>query len=147
MYADFDFANDPTEDGKLVVRLGINQQMWLGVYPEPVPDKPETYEDENRMFEFTQEELQNLVGRAKHQALILVDDAQNSIALERLGATYKDVHQVMSRKNDYDAEANLHEMTDEPYDASEDLAFLYNSASSLYSFVFEANSILNDLEG
>jgi len=115
------------------LELSICLQMETGLYVEPVKGVPSTYEDEKRHYTLDELQLQEVIDKARFQISLYMASVQNSIALERLGATYGDVHRIMA----HEEPTGFPGQSDNPFEADEDLAFLYNRLSELHLFLFE----------
>jgi len=140
MYSD-DFEFFPQEfTGTMKVRLGISLQQWLGCYPEPDPEIPESFEDENRTFLWSADALQKMQDVADTKRAELLEDAENYRALQRMGATYKDVHRITCRKNGFKYDDSG--ITDNLYDPNEDFAFLYYYIGCLSAFIDEITTFM-----
>jgi hypothetical protein len=113
---------------KFDVTLSVNLQMWLGLYIEPVEDKPETYEDEQRVYVFDETELEHLREKALEKSKELQQDVFRCIGYEASGLTYKQTPNGWASNS-----AN----GDTPYCADEDLVFLYGALQLLADFMYE----------
>lgn len=131
-----DFKAQKGKDAAGLVRyelqLSICLQIELGVYIEPVVGAPCTYEDEERKYTFTEIQLQEVVDKARDQIRIYMTSVENSIALEHLGATYGDTHRIIAHEEPLGFPSD-----DKPYEADEDLMFLYNRLAELHELLFE----------
>jgi hypothetical protein len=124
-------------DREVFFAISINLQHWLKVYIEPELDKPETFEDDNRTYLWTYEELQELVDTALHKCEQLLKDVFVCMGHEAAHLSYKEVS-LLNRPEDLDFEI----ISDSRYTAEEDLTFLHTSIGILYDFIFEARCIL-----
>jgi hypothetical protein len=122
-------------EGYYVTELDIPMQMWLGLYLEPKPGDPNTWEDEHRKYSRLRSEWEDLIPIALREADKMLVQASQCHQYEDDGLTYREVARLVN-----DKEPSIH-VTNSKYDASEDLMFLYNSIGKLYTFVFEARTI------
>jgi hypothetical protein len=130
--------------GEFAVTLSISMQQFLDLYLEPNPDDPDTFEDEERLYIMSAANLETLTDKARDKAAELLRDAADCLALERLGATFQEASNMFSRKNGHgDSFDRDTAYEDAPYEADEDCAFMLYFASALYSFIFEARSLLD----
>jgi hypothetical protein len=112
------------------VELSLNMQMWLGLYIEPDKDKPETWEDEHRVYVFDETELEHLSEKALEKSKELQQQVFTNMGYEASELSYKQLAVMQGGKpNDG--------ITDKPYRADEDLVFLYGSLQVLADFMYE----------
>lgn len=127
--------------GEFAVTLSIGMQQFLDLYVEPDPDDETTWEDEEKLFVLGPAKLEELTNVARDKAKELLQSALDVQTFERAGATFHEVSRIQARRNGHEFSETTFE--DEPFQADEDMAFLLYFASALYSFIFEANSLLD----
>lgn len=125
-----DVSLKQTDTNTYELKLSIVLQMELGLYVTPIPEQPETYESEEKLYIKTSEELQDLV----QIALGVVKKYKSSIkhceTFEELGLTHSTVTWLVTLDEDM-AET----VSDTPYTADEDLMFQYGMLSTIYDFI------------
>jgi hypothetical protein len=115
-------------------------QQWLGIYVEPVPGNPATYESEDKRFFRNEEELKELVKVARSVAASLKVDVERVLSYETRGFTYKQATaDIMSSNVSIDALAP----DDSLFKADEDLVFLYWALYQLWYFINEAETAID----
>lgn len=124
------------EDGTATFQIGVNVQMWIGVYTEPVPGKPETYEDEKKAHTWNAEEFENLVNKAREKAAELQKDIFTSMGYEASGLSHQEVVTLLGA-----APVEIEGLADKGYSAAEDLTFLYSELAELWDFIFEMECV------
>jgi len=128
-------------EGKaFVVIMGINLQMWTGLYIEPEVDKPETYEDENKRFVLTKFELSKCVDLAIKQAGEMRSTVSRVELLERAGFTYSEVHKIVTGEEQEPIGITV--PSDNKYQADEDLACAHAGLGELWWFVSVARDAM-----
>lgn len=123
-------------DGYIVAELDISMQMWLDLYVTPDLGDPSTWEDENKKYSRKKEGWMELTEVAEHRAQVLLQDVEKSRQYEDDGLTYREVTlRTTGRETSMD-------ITNNKYDASEDLMYLYSQISRLYEFIFDVRNCL-----
>jgi hypothetical protein len=120
--------------GYYVTELGISMQMWLNLYVTPDLGDPSTWEDERKKYSKTKKAWQEVADYAKSKAEALSVDIDKYQQYEAEGLTYSEV----TLRTTGQARS---EVSDNPYDASEDLMFLYGAIRDLYEFIFEVRCL------
>lgn len=122
------------ELGTATFAMGINVQMWAGVYVEPIMGQPDTYEDENKHFTFDEGDYEDIRTTLVEKATELQRDVFTCMGYEAADMTHIQVALSMHRHGT----EGIH---DSKYTASEDLMFLYTSLSEIYNCLFELECV------
>ena len=123
-----DIALEQMADGTYELRLSIVLQMELGLYVTPIPDQPETYESEEKLYTRTAQDLRELVKIARVAVLKYKSAIKHCESFEELELTHRTVTWILT-----DDEPDA--ISDEPYTADEDLMFQYGMLHTLYDFI------------
>jgi hypothetical protein len=123
------------EGSHYVTELDISTQMWLELYTEPVPGDPSTWEDEHKLFSKTKAEWEVISAKAELRVHLLRRDVERCIQNEDNGLTYREVTSLLTGEEAHPL------ITDNKYDAAEDLMFLYSQLSLLYAFILEVRCL------
>lgn len=126
--------NKLEENGTATFELGINVQMYAGLYVEPIQGVESTYEDEHKKFTMNADEYGRIKSTLDHKSKELQRDVFTCIGYEASGLTYKEVTLSMRREDP----ADVH---DRKYTASEDLAFLYSALAEISDCIFELECV------
>src|SRR5579872_1828505 len=117
----------PYNEGYFVTELDIPMQMWLGLYVEPRLDDPSTWEDDHKLFSKQKEGWLELADKAKMLTREVYGQVAECLQYEAHGLTYREV--ALGKTGRVPSQ-----VTDNKYDASEDLAFLHRQLTELYTF-------------
>lgn len=127
--------------GQFAVKLSIAAQMMFDLYVEPTEDEPE---EEDRLYIWSYDDVEVQIAFIKDKIDALRLDVAGCIALESLGATFKEASDIFIRRNGHQAKVDFE--SDHMYAADEDLMFLYYWLGCLHSFIFDAEMFLDQLK-
>ncbi len=127
-------SNQVNENGTATFELGINVQMWAGIYTEPVEGKPDTHEDEHKRYVFNRNKYEEVKVQLLKQAEKIQHDVFKCMGYEAAHLTYREVSWETGN-----VPSDL--VTDNRYTASEDLVFLYVSLAEIWNCIFELECV------
>lgn len=133
-----EFTIKRRDDKSFDIELGICMQHDLEEYVEPDLDDPSTFENEHKPYVLDENKLLEWIVRAEEKAAEYRLSAENCIAAVRMGLSYADMYHAQTGEYPDDS------ITDKPFEADEDLMFIYERLYAMHSFIFFAKEEIEE---
>ena len=137
---DGEFGITRIDEMTFKVWLCLNMQHDLNQYVEPVLERPDTHENEHREYFIDDIELHAWIVGAQLKADEYRQSAGFVLALQHRGISYADVHRLNT------GEEPDQQFSRNPYEADEDLMFIYERLAALHRFIFEAKEAIDNAD-